>query len=362
MRNYVARLLERRLETIVGQTVAVFPYAGPQALDTNDRARLGEAAMQLLVPAVRDGALDARDGHVATMRRLAQDRSIGPQQLFSLIFLLERAALDEVAEALRSDADQWDAVAQLVRRASVDVMGAFAERLTHERGVGELTDPLTTLHAGAVLESALEKEIHRAERFGHPLAVVLFDVDRMAAINARHGFGFGDRVLERLGILMRTYFREQDWVARWAEDAFAVLLTETLPAHAELLAERVRVMVQDRLKLRDYRTEERVSVTVSVGVVLAEAVDMELTVQQVRHHAEQAVYRAKEAGRNRIERIDVSATSLSVLGAARRLGITPTEVLDLVNEGRLSPVHVARNMRFDRHAIDAYGTRRKREA
>jgi diguanylate cyclase (GGDEF)-like protein/excisionase family DNA binding protein len=356
LRRQIARILEDRSEAIVSQTVAVFPYAGPQTLDTNDTVRLCEAALNLLVTAVREGQQDSRDGPVADLRRLSQDRSVSPQQLFGLVYLLERAALDELAldETLGSESERWASLAQEVRRASFNALGAFAERLTHEPASGGLTDPLTTLHTRSVLEAVLEKEIQRAERFGHAFALILFDVDQLSEINAARGYGFGDRVLERIGIVMRNYFREQDWVARYEEDTFVVLLPETLPEYAELLAERVRVMVEERLALRDYKTEQRVQVTVSVAVVIAEAIDTDLKVEQLMRHAEQAVHRAKHAGRNRVEKVDVSSRSFSVLGVAKYLGMTQDEVLDLVHDGRLTATEHDRSLRFDRTAVEAF--------
>jgi diguanylate cyclase (GGDEF)-like protein/excisionase family DNA binding protein len=361
LRRHVARLLEERAEAIVGQAVSVVPFAGPQVLETNDCVRLCEAALALLVGAVRDGQQDARDGLVMDLRRLSQARSISPQRLFGLIYLLERAALDELAldESLGSESDQWSALAQLVHCASFDALGAFAEYLTHEPGTDALTDPLTTLHARPVLEAVLEKEIQRSERFGHPFALVLFDVDNLTEINAAHGFGFGDRVLERIGIVMRNYFREQDWVTRYTEDSFVVLLPETLPEYAELLAERVRVMVQERLALRDYKTEQRVAVTVSVAVVIAAAMEPGITPDRLMRHAEQAVHRAKHAGRNRVEKVDVSSSSLSVLGAARYLGISHDAVLDLVHSGRLTATEHERTLRLGRAELETVRSKMK---
>ncbi len=309
LRRQVARTLEDRFEAIVRQTVAVFPLAGSRTLDTNGCARLCEAALRTLVRAVANGELDARDSLIADLRRPAQDLSIGPQQLFGVVYLLERAALDELAldETGGGESDRWSTMAELVRRAASDALGAFAERLTLDPAAASLVDPLTTLHARPVFEVVLDKEIQRAERFGHPFAIILFDVDRLGEINAAHGYGFGDRVLERIGIVMRNYFREHDWVARWTEDTFVVLLPETQPEYARLLAERVRVTVEERLVLRDYRTEERVTVTVSVAVVLAETIDADVKVADLMRLADQALHGAKHAGRNRVERVDVSA-------------------------------------------------------
>jgi diguanylate cyclase (GGDEF)-like protein len=356
LRRQIIRALEERASAIANQAGAVFPFTSPQSLDPDDAARLAEAVLQLLVSAIREGRQDPRHNLVAELRQLSQGRSVGPQNLFSLAYLIERAALDELAldERIGSESDQWWSLTQIVRRASFDALGAFAERLMQEPAPGAVLDPLTTLYARPLLEVVLDKEIRRAERFGHPFALILFDVDRLSDINERHGYGFGDRVLERIGIVTRTYFREQDWVTRHAEDTFVVLLPETPPEYAELLADRVRVMVEERLALRDYRNDQRVPVTVSVAVVIAEVINSDITAEQMLQHAEHAVTRAKHAGRNRVEKVDVSARSFSVLAAAKFLGITHDEVLDLVHQGRLVPTEHERSLRFDRTAVEAY--------
>jgi len=354
LRRHVAKTLDHRSESIVAQAMAVVPFTGPVTLDTNDYARVCEASLSLLVSAVRQGQQDARSGLVTDLRRLSQERSISPQRLFDVFYLVERAALDELAtdETLGSESERWSGITQVVRRASFDALGAFADHLTHQPDADALMDPLTTLHTRPVVEAVLEKEIHRSERFGHPFALILLDVDHLSDINAAHGYGFGDRVLERIGIVMRNYFREQDWVTRFMEDTFVVVLPETPPEYAELLAERVRVMVEERLALRDYRTEQRVAVTVSVAVIIAAAVDTGMTNERLLRLAEQAVHRAKHAGRNRVEKVDVSSKTLSVIGAARHLGISPDEVLDLLHSGRLSAADQDRSLRFYREEVE----------
>jgi diguanylate cyclase (GGDEF)-like protein len=166
-------------------------------------------------------------------------------------------------------------------------------------------DTLTTVHTSAVLQLALEKEVRRSGRSGQPLALVLLDVDRLSDLNAAHGYGFGDRVLERLDILMRSYFREHDWVGRQEEDSFAVVLPDTAPEHARVLDEQVRAMVEEGLALHDHRSDRIVPVTVSVAVLIAELVDAEATAAEMLAQAQLALTRAKEAGRNRVERIDM---------------------------------------------------------
>jgi diguanylate cyclase (GGDEF)-like protein len=311
-RQHVGRLLEQRAGTIVNDAVAVFPFATEDATGSELAHRVGEVVIQLLTTALREGSVDARSSDISDLRRIARENRLAIPQLFELVYLLERSGLDELAldESFGATSEPWPAIAQLMRRASFDLLAAFTDRVAQEGGDSALIDTLTTLHTRAVLMAALEKELQRSERFGHPFALILFDVDRMAEIN-QYGYGVGDRVLERIGIVLRNYFREQDWVSRCGGDRFAVLLPETAEEHATQLADRMRVTVQDRFSLPDYKSEAPVAVTVSVAVVIASAVDASVKADQVLREAEQAVHRAKHGGRNRGERVEINVKAIT---------------------------------------------------
>jgi diguanylate cyclase (GGDEF)-like protein len=308
LRKQVARSLGARARTVVKDSIAVYAFAGLEGVAAPDRVRLAENVFQLLTTAIRDGALESRSTAVVELRSFAVDRGVTVRALFELVHLMERSALDELAidDSFGANSEPWPAIAQLVRRASFDVLGSYSELAT-SHAEEDAHDPLTTLYTRGVLTAALEKEIQRSERFGHPFAVLLLDVDHLADINAKHGYGAGDRVLERIGIQVRSYFREQDWVARSAGDSFAVILPETQPADAEALADRVRKMIEERLELRDHRSDAQVPVTVSVGVLVVDSADKTFKAEQLLARVKEAVDRAKQAGRNRVERVDVAA-------------------------------------------------------
>jgi diguanylate cyclase len=164
-------------------------------------------------------------------------------------------------------------------------------------------DPLTTLITSAVFDLALRKEIERALRHHHALALLLFDIDDLSAINREYGWGVGDRLLERLGILARGFFRLHDWVARHGDDTIAVLLPQATMEQSALLAARFGEMVQHRLVLQDHNTNASNAVTVSAAVVGTDLVQSEIDAADVMKEAEAAILRAKLNGGNRIERV-----------------------------------------------------------
>lgn len=310
LRKQVARSLLARGRTIIKDSIAVYPFAGLESVTTADRLRLGDSIVQLLADATRDGSLESRSTPVVEMRMFAADKGVPIRALFELVHLMERSALDELAldESFGATSEPWPTIAQMVRRASFDVLGAYSELITVQ-SEEEARDPLTTLYTRTVVLAALEKEIQRSERFKHPFAILLLDVDKLAEINAKHGYGAGDRVLERIGIQLRSYFREQDWVARSSGDAFVVILPETQPGDAEALADRVRTMIEQRLELRDHRSDAQVPVTVSVGVLIVNSADKSFRAEQLLGQVKQAVDRAKQAGRNRVECVSIAATA-----------------------------------------------------
>jgi len=192
-----------------------------------------------------------------------------------------------------------------VRRASFDLLAAYTERLQIEPTEAAIIDKLTTLYSRPLFDAVLAKEVERARRFGYSISLILFDVDRLATINQEHGYGVGDKILERLGILIRQYFRNNDWVARHSEDSIAVLLSRTDAEHASSLAERVRATVEERLGSKDHRSDGAVQVTLSAAVINVEvAVGDVIDPERLLADAEAALDRAKQQGRNRVERVD----------------------------------------------------------
>lgn len=315
LREQVAAALLDRADLITADAVAIFPHSGLESLDADYCGRLGHLLTLLLTFAVRDARVDSRSGFIADLHRTIGERMLPIDQVFTFVYFTERTALDELAldERLGATSEPWAVVGQIVRRGSFDLLAAYIERAQLEPTEAAVVDKLTTLHTRPMLDAVLAKELERAGRFGDDVSVILFDVDRLSMINEEHGYGVGDRILERLGILIRQYFRQHDWVARYSEDSIAVLLTRTDAEHATELAERVRSTVEERLAFTDHRNDRPVVVTLSAAVV-----NLQVTVGDIIDpvrllaDAELAVDRAKELGRNRIQRVDGYSGALRV--------------------------------------------------
>ena len=308
LRQQISTVLVDRSNTISWDAVGVLPFtSGTEQLDGEYCHRVGMLLLELLGLAIRDGRLDARSGFVADLHRMALERALPIEQLFTFVYLVERTALDELAvsEALGATTEPWPLVAQLVRRGSFDLLAAYAARAQAESSEAAITDNLTTTYTRPMFEAVLAKELERAGRFGNTVSLILFDVDRLSAINQQFGYGVGDKILERLGILVRQYFRQHDWVARHSEDSLAVLLTRTDADAASDLTEQLRATVEERMEFTDHRTDRPVRVTVSAAVINVNvSVGDVIDADRLLADAEAALERAKQRGRNRVERVD----------------------------------------------------------
>lgn len=309
LRVLVSAVLLEQGAVITADAESALRFSGPDSPDRDYCQRLGRLLVGRLAAAVLESGVDPRGGFIAGLCAMVLERSLTADQLFTFTYLTERAALDELAasDRLGASSESWPLVAQMVRRASFDLLAAFAARAQMEPNPAAITDRLTSLHTRPVFDAALVNDVERAARSGCALSLILFDVDRLSAINEQHGYGVGDRLLERLGVLIRTYFRRHDWIARYSDDAIAVLLTGAGAERAAELAERVRATVAERMGFPDHRAGGTVRVTVSAAVVRVEgSVGTLIDPERLLLEAESALDRAKRQGRNRVERVSVT--------------------------------------------------------
>ena len=172
------------------------------------------------------------------------------------------------------------------------------ERLKH---IG-LTDPLTGVNNRRYVERRLLEEIGRALRQPHALSCMYIDIDHFKQINDRVGHHGGDQVLREVAARIKAELRLSDALGRFGGEEFVALLIDVEQADALCVAERIRAAVADQpLGLE---SGDAVSVTVSIGVgclVAPERAETaEVIAQKFIARADQALYKAKESGRNRV--------------------------------------------------------------
>ncbi len=164
-----------------------------------------------------------------------------------------------------------------------------------------LTDALTGVNNRRFFDQRIEEEVERARRTRQPLSCLFIDIDHFKHINDKHGHQDGDHVLARVAAAIRQQLRSIDVVARYGGEEFAVLLAQTGEVRAIEVAERIRT----RIAMLELESEAGVEipVTVSIGVTTLAAgggdtVDAQAT--ELLRQSDQALYRAKESGRNRV--------------------------------------------------------------
>lgn len=353
MRAQIAEAIRQRAQGLVEDVTGIL--ANGAGLDPAGWHTFSQVMVDLMALAVEEGHLDERRGSIHDLARLTPPLTI--RQVIDAVHRGERAVLDELAlhEQLGATSEPWPVVAHSIRAATIEIITAVTERTG---GRPALRDPLTTLLAEHVFDLALEQEALRAHRHEHGVSMILFDIDDLSQLNRAHGFGAGDRLLERLGILARRFFRTHDWVARYGEDSIAVLLPETTLDQAAALANRFRETVRQRLVLVEHKTEARTTITVSAAAVGTDRVQEEIDPRYILSEAQAAVVRAKMNGGNRVERVALLPTSVTILGAATLLGKTAREVAGMIKRGELTAARRGRHFHIDRAQIEEHRTRR----
>ncbi|MCG8393023.1 MAG: diguanylate cyclase [Pseudomonadales bacterium] len=159
-------------------------------------------------------------------------------------------------------------------------------------------DPLTGLANRRELFERFATELARGRRTGNPLAVCVMDLDHFKQINDRHGHAAGDQVLVRVAQLLRESLRETDVLGRIGGEEFVLVLPDTDAAGAATVIERCREQIH-RSPVR-FDQGESLTVSASFGITVCQA-GAALSETQLITRADEALYRAKASGRNRVE-------------------------------------------------------------
>jgi diguanylate cyclase (GGDEF)-like protein len=169
-------------------------------------------------------------------------------------------------------------------------------------------DSLTGIHNRRSFIALCEQELLKTARTGDVFSLIMFDVDHFKQVNDRYGHRTGDTVLCAVVEKLRNSVRNIDVVGRWGGEEFVALLPKADAEAAMIVADRLRFHIDAIAvpgpRLRDSGVRHKITVTVSIGVTTYFGHDPTLTVQDLLHQCDSAMYQAKAEGRDRIVSLD----------------------------------------------------------
>jgi diguanylate cyclase (GGDEF)-like protein len=185
----------------------------------------------------------------------------------------------------------------LLEPAAVAIDNARLLKRSEELSV---TDDLTKLYNSRFLNQALRREVERSRRYRTPVSLIFLDLDGFKDVNDQYGHLWGSRTLVEVGEVVASTVREIDVVSRFGGDEFTVILPQTGPEGATIIAERIRQRIAEATFLQGYGM--RVKVTASVGI--ASFPDHGRTKDELISRADQAMYAVKGRGKNGVALAD----------------------------------------------------------
>jgi diguanylate cyclase (GGDEF)-like protein len=179
----------------------------------------------------------------------------------------------------------------LLEPAAVAIDNAMLLRKSEELSI---TDDLTKLYNSRYLNATLRREVERSKRYRTPVSLIFLDLDGFKTVNDQYGHLWGSRTLVEVGKVIAQTVREIDVVARFGGDEFTVILPQTGPEGAAIIAERVRQRIAETTFLSSYELEVRISA--SLGI--ASFPDHGRSKDDLLARADQAMYVVKGRGKN----------------------------------------------------------------
>lgn len=268
-------------------------------IDTRIRAFDQTTTTSYTVRSVRERKplliLDGKEGDKAKLRGEDEEQpAIASAIIAPLVFgkqTLGAITLESIQQNAFTEAD----LELLVSFAATATTAIQNAQLHAEVQRQAITDTLTGFYNRRGFIELGHREVERALRFGHPLSALMLDIDLFKQINDLHGHLIGDRVLVGLTNRCAQELRQIDLLGRYGGDEFVVLLPETSLENARCVAERLRMTAAN---IPIVANGTPLQITISVGVAALDEKNKSL--EKLMDQADQALYQAKEAGRDKV--------------------------------------------------------------
>jgi diguanylate cyclase (GGDEF)-like protein len=227
-------------------------------------------------------------------------------QFDSSIGTVPRDVIREIATLVRFASDRDARVRELNERLAT-LESANLDLLVKNSALSEISarDSLTGLYNRWYVMEKIDSEMNRSLRHGCPISLIMMDIDHFKQVNDSFGHIAGDGVLRSVGQVLRDSCRVYDVAGRYGGEEFCIVLPETRIGNTSVVAERIR----ERLAASRFEIgEDSVVVTASIGIAGIESVEAEagLSPSSLIDRADQALYSAKNHGRNRVEMWNVA--------------------------------------------------------
>lgn len=237
-------------------------------------------------------------------------------RLTYIIMLTAKGEVEDLVQAMDAGADDFTTKSFDVRELNVRLRAGerivnLEEKLRHMA----TRDALTELWNRSAILDLFERELARSERKGGSVGVIMADVDYFKRVNDLHGHAGGDAVLVEVAMRLQRGLREYDCAGRYGGEEFLIILPGATVAETAQAAERLRTAIEaEPFQL----AREQVAVTVSFGTAVS-VEGQNLDTDSLIKRADMAMYRAKHAGRNRVEHAE------SLPGPAETHGSDPSQ-------------------------------------
>ncbi|MDB9823011.1 diguanylate cyclase [Deltaproteobacteria bacterium] len=226
-----------------------------------------------------------------------------------IILLTDKDSTDDIVSGFEAGADDYltkpvnyaELIARIKTGMRILELEKSLKKANEEIRILSITDPLTGIYNRRFLSENIPKEIKRAERYNHPLSVILCDIDHFKKINDTYGHQTGDRVLQEFVLRIKKLTRDDlDWIARYGGEEFIIILPETDLEGARYMAERLR---DDLSQVSIQIQEENIHITASFGVIGFDSMNgsRKTTPEAMIGQADRLLYQAKREGRNRVK-------------------------------------------------------------